>query len=415
MRSPSLLVAVLAVAGLAQEIPGDLWQARDLEGRWVVVERSLNERPEALEEWCTFLVKSKDFELLEWLALYREAYGPVQALHAARAPQWVRAAVWASRNVVGHANWALQLLESEPGVVLPWLEEYDQLRALQASLAEGDARREGIEDLLPPLQEHTVLAHLEPGEHVQSFAERLVAEPRVTYLHQLRRELRGMHLANLYHDPWLGHLTALTSHASPEVRAMVWRAFTFAPADLIPRELARAAAHDPVSRLAEREAAFLAYSYCPHPAVFADLHQLAADPAAPLWSAAVSRLADLGTGFSLGLLDRIEADRLDLARRRLLDEGRAQIAAREAQPRDAASFAAGLATMLVRAAWADLACHPLETSLLPWTQEQVRARLGEPEVRAELARLAHDYTSPLEGEFGALQERVRSFAKEWGE
>ena len=105
LRGVSACALCLAIPSVAQElavprgVPTD-WDARDLEGRWVAYRAAVEVGDEALQAtWYTWLGARREFELLEWMALYEPRQGsqkvsPLTVLHDVDAPHWLRAAVW---------------------------------------------------------------------------------------------------------------------------------------------------------------------------------------------------------------------------------------------------------------------------------------------------------------------------------
>jgi hypothetical protein len=79
--------------------------------------------------------------------------------------------------------------------------------------------------------------------------------------------------------------------------------------------------------------------------------------------------------------------------------------------RSPARVAGALPRMLERAAWADLGCHPLEHTLVPWTLRAVRAGAEAPEVRAALEQVRDAYATPHDDAHRRIEARVRSYAR----
>jgi hypothetical protein len=146
-------------------------------------------------------------------------------------------------------------------------------------------------------------------------------------------------------------------------------------------------------------------------AAWAELHRICADPDAEGWTEALGVLRSSGDGFTLLRLQAIDPEGLDTVRRRALGEARGSISARVGETDDDA-FVAGIATMLDRSAWADLADDPIAGELVPWTRETIADRLGSAEVRAEVARIAHEHLPTSEPPVDAreLERRVRQYA-----
>ena len=83
--------------------------------------------------------------------------------------------------------------------------------------------------------------------------------------------------------------------------------------------------------------------------------------------------------------------------------------------RAAEEFAAIVPRMLERAAWVDLACNPLEGTLVPWTLKTVRDHLYDPTVRDAVGKVRDAYEpgfSAAAPELSAVRDRVRTYAED---
>ena len=162
-----------------------------------------------------------------------------------------------------------------------------------------------------------------------------------------------------------------------------------------------------------REAALMAFSYGNHPRVYARLHHLALTPAHPVWRATVSRLGDLGDGFTLKHLRDLDRQRLKPDQVHFLNVQRNRIRAR-IQAVKPKYLHWGVPQRLERAAWVDLMCDPLESSLVSWTLQTLRQDSNTPSVRKRLETLRKSYVPRGDlgrTTFGSLQSRVRSYAR----
>ena len=80
------------------------WDARDLEGRWVLFDSAAGVKPGMTgDPWVPFLTRRKEWDLLEWIALATAEKDAQDALAEQNAPQWVRCAVWRLSVYDGHS------------------------------------------------------------------------------------------------------------------------------------------------------------------------------------------------------------------------------------------------------------------------------------------------------------------------
>jgi hypothetical protein len=378
------------------------WANRDAEGKWVLFARDIAKRPDAGLQWVRFLVDRKEYELLEWIALYKPgAYGSWmvgRSLAAANAPQWVRDAMWLRTGAFGHGDFEAQtLLAEQPGAVLSWLrrnpgvapEMVEQFEKQEVQAVEAP-------DLLPALKPEDVFGPLDAPAQLEEFGDRSRAEAGKTYVHQVVRAIQGYVMSGPRGGPWEEKLRALTRHANPVVRRETYLAFTHKRFTPPPSWDLLKVIDDAAEPAGVREAATLAFSYGTHREVYAKLHHLAEDPRHPAWSAAVSRLGDIGDGFTEGHLDALQdltPEQAKLARdsgdriAARLSEEASTIARNDDGGRQTARHV--LVERLRRAAWVDLGCDPLEATLVPWAIDTTRAEVrASPAMRREIEAIA---------------------------
>lgn len=420
----ALALCLAAVLIAAQTLPFDRaeWDERDREGRWLLYRRfdPLSAEATALLEW---MKHRKEYDLLEWIALYPSRPGEDAAallLINVKAPQWIRVAVWGLRQAGGHfaSQARSRLLQDRPAQVLAWFRKYpeaahgpaaDVFRNLQAmSPPESE-----LGDALPPLKPDEVFADLDAPAELQEFGDRKHAEPGRKYVHQVLRAIDGLvaHESLRTEERWRSKLRALTKHAHPAIRRGAFLAHTRVPLEDHPQWLL-AAARDAQERTDVREAAFLAYTYGVHPGVYLTLLDTAEDAASPLWRTAVSRLGDLDHGFVLSRLEPRFRQEKDPEQRKLLDDMLARVRALDEKTEIAPARAVTLVrSMLVHAAWADLICHPLETTLVPWTLDRLRTESQRSEIRAALEKLREQgVEGDLGSQWGSVSDRVKLYA-----
>jgi hypothetical protein len=132
------------------------------------------------------------------------------------------------------------------------------------------------------------------------------------------------------------------------------------------------------------------------PVEYLKLHNEATQQGNLEWSVAVARLATVGDGFTLTILDGIDESKLTAAETELFNRARRQIRQRVGA-KERRWTASRIDRLLERAAFSDLMCDPTESTLVPWTLKTLRgAAESTPIVREMIVRVENDYElSPL--------------------
>ncbi|KAF0245372.1 MAG: hypothetical protein FD180_1687 [Planctomycetota bacterium] len=399
------LVLLSAMACAEEPAPVDVkdWESRDVEARWVLLRSSAA----GAETWTRFLKNRRENELLEWMSVTGRETEPLLALAENKAPQWIRCAVWALQNADSHSReGSKKVLMDRPGESLAWLRKHGAKGPAKDLLAELEKLAPASADisaLFPPFDEETLLADLLPPKILLELGFGRKAEADKRYVHQVERAIDILTASSLRDLPWSRRLLALTSHASTAVRVKSCLAFSHFPPEKIPFEALLALVEKAGEKKEVREAALLGGSYSGHPSVYARLHRIALNPSHDGWRVAVSRLAETGDGFTLLYLRGATAEEFGPAVVEALEKTSEQIRKRLAGEKGTAP--GEIERMLARAAWADIACDPLEATLIPWTLDDIRSRLGVPDVRVALEAIVK--TDPAAPE----EKRVREYAK----
>ncbi len=148
------------------------------------------------------------------------------------------------------------------------------------------------------------------------------------------------------------------------------------------------------------------------PREYLRVHNLASNPDAEGWPDAIQTLARGGDAFTLEHLARVDRNGLSDTQKVLLEDAAELIGARLIE--SDAGFKPGLVVLyLERAAYADLMCDSLEGVLPTWAFANIEAHLEDPEVQAEVERLAGGYTPTfdLNTTFSSMGERVPKYAR----
>lgn len=407
------------------------WAARDLEGRWMLVERETLEHGWArVDALVRFLEERREVGLLERLCLYPRSEGHFATFEGALArldaPQWARAVEWNLRQLDSHkrdeANAAF--FERRPGVARAWLEAHEsELRPLAADvlarLRSANVPPEPAPHLLAPWKLEDVLAPLATTQEVHDFGSNLRAEPGVTYLHQVEDALRAVAQKQLFEEPWLSRLFSLTQHERAEVRAHAWLTLGEAARGRIPAERLDTAAHlvviDSASADARvRTAATLALGRRADwdPIAWCELHRIALDPRHAAWASAVHSLRQSGDAWSAELLAELV---------RKLEEPTQRHLAEATVDALRASVAPRVYLTLERTATAGFVRSPIAKRRGEWTVRKFATTTDKDEAQA-LADVAANYEAAAD--LKALVERaapganldaaVRGLAAEFG-
>lgn len=412
MKSLALVPLVVLVAPLqnsqqeAAFAPSEAdWAARDLEGRWVLIERETLEHGWArVESLVRFLEERREVELLERLCLYPRSEGHFATFEGALArldaPQWARAVEWNLRQLDSHkrdeANAAFA--ERRRGVARAWLEAHEsELRPLAAAVL-AKLRAAQVEPvpaphLLPPHDMKAVLEPLFVQGPVELFGSATRAKSGVTYLHQIENALRVIAQKQLFEEPWLSAVLALTRHERAEVRAHAWLTLGEAARGRIPastlsctqmlQTIESESAGESV-RIAATLALGQRASW--DPVAWVELHHLAMRPAHPVWSTAVHALRNCGDGLTAELLAEVLA-KLEQPTQRYL--ATAVIESLRARPLDATEL------VLERTATAELLGSSLAPRRSPWTQRALPAT-SAPFDKGQLSMISVNYGAALD-------------------
>jgi hypothetical protein len=389
------------------------WAARDLEGRWVLVERETLEHGWArVDSLVRFLEQRREAELLERLCLYPRSEGHFATFEAALArldaPQWARAVEWNLRQNDSHkrdeANSAF--FERRPRVARAWLEAHErELRPLAtdvlARLRASSVASEPTPHLLAPWKLEELLSPLAAAQEVLDFGSKTHAEPGALYLHQVEDALRAVAQKQLFEEPWLSQVLALTRHDRAESRAHAWLTLGEAARGRIPAERLDTAAHLAVidsgdSDARVRTAATLALGRRADwdALAWCELHRIALDPRHAAWASAVHSLRQCGDAWSAELLAEL-ARKLEEPTQRHLAEATVDALRASVAPR--------VYLTLERTAIAELVRSPITKQRSEWTARKFDTSTDKDEAQA-LADVAANYASPAD--LKALVERA---------
>lgn len=385
------------------------WSARDLEGRWALLEsETLLHGWRNVESLVAFLEERREAELLERLCLYPRAEGQFATFEAALArldaPQWARAVEWNLRQHDSHKRDEAHaaFYERRPALARDWLERNEAQLAPLASevlkrLRASETPRSSAEYLLPPWSIAQVLAPLTSEVPVLDFGARQRATPGELYLHNVEAALRAVAQKQLYEEPWRSAVIELTDHARPEVRSFAWIALGEAarlalPISALDDAAFLAALDDPREDPRVRIAATMALAQRAEwsPLAWGELHRIAGDVAHPAWAAAAHALREVGDEMTIEMLEELLPS--------LRDDTRVRLALGSIETlRVRGAIAAGApALALERTAFAELADTLLFARRASWTRRHFARATAVPELRQTLSELSAGYSAPAD-------------------
>jgi len=413
--------------------PAAKWESRDLEGKWVYFLKSYRQGSARGKAWVKHLAEKREFELLEWLVIYqRNAFKQLQAgeaLATANAPQWVRAAVWARRSPqsMGHGEKKSRslLVQHNPAFAYSWMHKFreealktDRVKKDYTLLQKRNLKLVDVSKALPPLKADDVFKYLDAPAELEEFGNRRRAEPGKIYIHQVLRAIDGVTIAGYYEEPWIGKLHNLTQHSNSTVRHAAYLSMTFVARQLdlsnYSLEHFEKVIDDPNETAKIREAALMAFSYFDHPRVFVKLHNVARDTDHPSWKAAVSRLGDFGSGFTIIYLQQLsDATLLESdARFWMAIESNIRMMEEKRSAMTRYTTDSEVRRMLERAAWTELTRDSMHEELTLWTIKKL-AEHPNKTISRTLEKIQVNYLPKFKNKVGTgtVRERVRALAE----
>jgi len=393
------------------------WSTRDAEGRWSLIRQDLP-RAGAVNEWCAFLGERGEYRLLEWLVLHDPtAWSPsLDVMIAADAPNWMRLAVWNLDVVGSHTlDSAKERLKQHGGAFRFWLTlhpEADTGAAAALGREIGEVPGEPAAHYWPPLTDEEVFGPIERAASAVTFGDRTRAVQDEVYVQTIERALMATRTSQRRSPELIDAMIAAARHADPRIGATAILSFSFFEPSQVPVDALMKIASEEELSAERREAAFLATTYGPPHAVYVELHALALNPAHPFWRGALSRLAEVGDRFTLKHFEEIPRAGLDDEQLAALEGTEQSI--RERVPEPFQRAIEDVTAMLERAAWVDLKCHPLESTLPKWVFQTLRADRKHPRTAEILTRLRTYESGPTVQHVhspGDLQKRVREYVR----
>ncbi|HEU4419402.1 MAG TPA: hypothetical protein VFT55_10715 [Planctomycetota bacterium] len=318
-----LAAALLAAAPLAQaapkvapaSLPAD-WRQRDLEGKWVAYRAAVdgNGKDTTIPQaWALALGQSRDFELLEWIAIFEGWRWAGPQLVKADAPQLLRVAVWNVGAPDSHnKDTARKALLDRGDVALGWFEANPaaasgKAAAVFAELVASGVKPAAAAQYLPALDAMQLLVPwLDAPAELAEWGDRKQQEPRVRYVHQVTRALSGVIVHGANDDLVVTKVVALTKHANGVVRTTAFKTLAALPGGCVPVEALHKVAVNGAEDAEHRRIATMALSYSTHPRVMELLAVIAADATHPGCDVAVDRLGEIGDPTTSAMLARIE-------------------------------------------------------------------------------------------------------------
>ena len=419
-----LSLALVATASAQVQLPSD-WQQRDAEGRYALFLADYQQRADpALHEWVSVLAKEQEWRVLEWIAtsISLGSAPAFDALLAADAPNWLRVAERRLRFVDSHGqDSGRTALQAHPALYVQWAgrhieglspEGRDLLVQLQVPADEPGSEPPALVDdrkYDPPISRAEIFGPIHVGMRAVAFGERTTAEPGSVYVHQVTRAIAMLQSAVGHTERDAAALLAIVHRDQPPLAAQAALAFAHFPAQLLPLQELRDVADDVQVSESTRSASFLAATYASPYRTQPYLHAVALDPRHPHWTVAMTRLGELGDGYTVALLAGMTKHGLTIQQGEWLDTVRRTSAERDKGYEGMLGYAGPL--MLAQAA-----SHELHGGhFRPLPEGWVLGRLGEllekqPDLRAALRILADGQWPPGAA---APERAAEALARDW--
>jgi hypothetical protein len=302
----ALLIAEQKVVA-AMKLPAN-WAELKAEPKWQTYQRLVGEDVEKRGSFVEALKQEKDWLFLEQVALYSpgaydtHSIGPI--LSRAKTPNWRRVAGWFARSTGGHGALHTQSLlgaEGEKAKTLGWLNKYEKrldpgLLAMKNQWVKAGVQPENSESDLPPHLEDEVFVGIGAAYMKR---EGPMSEANIAWI---ARGIQGWAISQRWGSPWGEKVVDLIEDPDWRIAESASLAFTHGKNNAVPMGILWEVAHDGKKDQRLREAAFLGWSYGSWGEVFIVLHDVAGKPDDALWMPAVSRLGELGNGWTIEML-----------------------------------------------------------------------------------------------------------------
>jgi len=259
--------------------------------------------------WALALGAAREFELLEWIAVFEGWRGAGPELAKADAPQLLRVAVWNLGAFDSHnKDTSRNALLQRKDAALGWLEAHPAAQRGKAAAIHDELKKAGVNagdaaKYLPPLEAMQLLVPLlDAPAKLEQFGDRRTAEPRVRYVHQVLRGLHGVLVYGEADDLIVLKVLALCRHANTAVSSAAFTTLSKLPGGSVPFEPLRRIVGDATVDPERRRLAAMAMSFSTHPLAFFELHSIALDAAHPASDVAIARLGEIGDDTTAAVL-----------------------------------------------------------------------------------------------------------------
>jgi hypothetical protein len=310
-HSATVPVAVLVAEQKVIEplaLPED-WATLENEAKWLACGTLVGEDVERRGRLVEALKRARDWLFLEQVALYMEGafdtHGIGVILSKAQSANWRRLAAWFGKSRGGHGGLHTQSLLGSPeekAKTLGWLIKHearlDPILLVLKKRWEGEGLKpEEAKTDLPPHLEDEVFAQIDLAIQKR---EGPVSEAQ---LRQISRGIQGWATSQRWGSPWAQKVVNLIEDVDWRIAESACLSFTHGKNHAVPMGGLWNVAQDENKDQRLREAALLGWSYGSWGEVFTTLHEIAGVPDHALFMPAVSRLGELGNGWTIELLE----------------------------------------------------------------------------------------------------------------
>ena len=273
-------------------------------------------------------------------------------------------------------------------------------------------RRATPSPLLPPLDAAAIYGPLDAPDELRDLGDAANAEKGLAYRHRVEFAIMTLSASLRPASRWTDRLNALFDHPDAGIRQSAILAYSKIGPDRVLEALIHIA-RDASQPKQVRESAALSASFSHHPRAWIFLHEVALDPTKDHWSAAISRLGDVGDAFTVELLSRrIDAKTLDTQQRKTLYSNLARIEG-PLLPEKTEDIHKRARQLVERQAWGRVDGSMIGAELRTWILVGLRAEMSREILRVSIASMRDRFKVQARCRDDDERSRVSDLAREF--